>query len=83
MFGTLPTEYGQLAKLVEFVIDDNAFNSTLPTEYGGMTSLHRLDIQKNDITGEVLRDHPVCTLYNLREFYASEGSNFKCECCIF
>mmetsp|Transcript_14248 Transcript_14248/g.19484 ORF Transcript_14248/g.19484 Transcript_14248/m.19484 type:complete len:84 (-) Transcript_14248:109-360(-) len=83
MFGTLPTEYGQLADFDQFIISDNNFNSTLPTEYGGMANLTQLFIDGNDITGEVLRDHPVCTLYNLREFYASEGSNFKCECCIF
>lgn len=49
--GTIPTEFGQLRKLTEFMMENNTLSGTLPSEIGNMALLEKFTVQDNKISG--------------------------------
>jgi Leucine-rich repeat (LRR) protein len=46
--GSIPTEFGNLTKLVELDLDNNNLNGTIPTEFGLLIDLRELDMSKSE-----------------------------------
>ena len=49
--GTIPTEFGNLRKLSEFMMENNTLSGTLPSEIGNMINLEKFTVQDNKISG--------------------------------
>jgi len=49
--GTIPSEFGRLKKLNEFMMEANALSGTLPSQIGGMDALERFQVQDNLLSG--------------------------------
>ena len=49
--GTIPTEFGKLRKLTEFMMENNTLSGTLPSEIANMYSLEKFTVQDNQISG--------------------------------
>jgi Leucine-rich repeat (LRR) protein len=51
LFGTLPTQIGQLTKLTSFDVTFNALSGSLPSQIGRLTNLIFLSVSLNALTG--------------------------------
>ena len=51
--GTIPTQFGNLRKLSEFMMENNTLSGTLPSEVGNMASLEKFTVQDNKISGSL------------------------------
>jgi len=51
--GTIPTEFGKLKKLSEFMMENNTLSGTLPTEMTEMSLLEKFTVQDNKISGTI------------------------------
>jgi len=51
--GTIPTQFGNLRKLTEFMMENNTLSGTLPSEIGNMASLEKFTVQDNKISGSL------------------------------
>ena len=49
--GTIPTEFGRLRKLSEFMMENNTLSGTLPSEIGNMLNIETFTVQDNQISG--------------------------------
>jgi len=49
--GTIPTEFGNLRKLSEFMMENNTLSGTLPSEIASMESLEKFTVQDNKLSG--------------------------------
>lgn len=49
--GTIPTEFGNLQKLTEFMMENNTLSGTLPSEITAMSSLEKFTVQDNRLSG--------------------------------
>ena len=49
--GTIPTEFGNLRKLSEFMMENNTLSGTLPSEIANMEMLEKFTVQDNKISG--------------------------------
>jgi len=49
--GTIPTEFGRLHKLSEFMMENNTLSGTLPSEISTMAALEKFTVQDNKISG--------------------------------
>jgi hypothetical protein len=54
--GTIPTEFGNLRKLSEFMMENNTLSGTLPSEISNMESLEKFTVQDNQISGSLPDD---------------------------
>ena len=53
LFGTIPSEVGDLINLNVFEIDNNALTGTIPTELGNLIKLVELDLDDNELIGTI------------------------------
>ncbi|KAK3255466.1 hypothetical protein CYMTET_35351, partial [Cymbomonas tetramitiformis] len=51
LFGTLPSELGELTALTELDLYQNYLSGTLPTELGRLTNLQLMALDSNQLTG--------------------------------
>jgi hypothetical protein len=51
--GNIPEAVGQLTKLIDLDLDDNALTGTLPNALYGITSLRAIDLNDNNLEGEL------------------------------
>ena len=51
--GSIPSQFGKLALLNEFAMQNNTLSGSLPSELGTMASLERFTIQDNGISGTI------------------------------
>lgn len=49
--GTIPTEFGKLQKLTEFMMENNTLSGTLPSEISSMSALEKFTVQDNQLSG--------------------------------
>merc|ERR1719230_101458 len=49
--GTIPTQFGNLKKLSEFMMENNTLSGTLPSEIANMAQLEKFTVQDNKISG--------------------------------
>jgi len=49
--GSIPTQFGNLHKLTEFMMENNTLSGTLPSEITTMASLEKFTVQDNRISG--------------------------------
>jgi len=49
--GTIPTQFGSLTKLTEFLMENNTLSGTLPSQISSMASLEKFTVQDNQISG--------------------------------
>jgi len=64
--GTIPTEFGSLKQLSEFMMENNTLSGTLPSQIGDMEALERFQVQDNKISGTI--PDMFATLANLNEW---------------
>ena len=51
--GTIPSEFGKLQRLSEFMMESNRLSGTLPLQLGSMRALERFQVQDNTISGTI------------------------------
>lgn len=49
--GTIPTEFGNLKKITEFMMENNTLSGTLPSEIASMELLEKFTVQDNQLSG--------------------------------
>lgn len=49
--GSIPTEFGRLSRLVEFMMENNTLSGTIPNEITSMDSLETFQVQDNQLSG--------------------------------
>ena len=54
--GTIPSELGQLSKLVNLYLYNNRLTGTIPKELGNLTNLMTLYISNNQLTGAIPKE---------------------------
>ena len=54
--GTIPSQFGNLKNLVEFMMENNTLSGTLPNELSGMSSLETFSVQDNRLSGSLPED---------------------------
>jgi len=64
--GTIPSEFGSLKKMSEFMMENNTLSGTIPSQIGSMDALEIFSVQDNKISGTI--PDMFATLENLNEW---------------
>ena len=51
--GAIPPELGNLSRLEQLYLDQNALSGAIPPELGGLSNLVRLNLYRNELSGEI------------------------------
>lgn len=54
--GTIPSQFGNLKKLSEFMMENNTLSGTLPSELSNMESMEKFTVQDNKLSGSLPDD---------------------------
>ena len=70
--GTMPTELGNLTKLVWFYLNTNNLNGTIPTELGTLTKVQNFALNNNQLSGTIPAE--LGSLTDLRDLFLNENN---------
>jgi hypothetical protein len=77
--GTIPSELGQLTKLVSLIMAGNELEGTIPTEFALLTNLWFLDLRgrNQELTGTM--PVGICEIDTMTGLYTIDS--VECSCC--
>ena len=77
LFGTIPSQIGNLTELRVFEVDHNALTGTIPTELGNLINIVELDLDDNKLTGTIPTEFG--RMINARELDLGKSEDYTLE----